>query len=64
MTLSDSLVPHKNQRPTEARTFPIAKTHNPQLLMILTLVSAQPEAALASVKNLVMYLYLQSTFLL
>lgn len=64
LILSDSLVPHKNQRPTEARTFPIAKIHNPQLLMILTLVSAQPEAALASVENPVMYLYLQSTFLI
>lgn len=37
--------------------------HSLQLLMILTLVSAQPEAVLASVKNLVVYLYLQSKFL-
>ena len=62
--LSDFLVPQKNQKPTEASAFPTAETHTPQLLGIPTLVSAQPEAAFASVKNLVLYLHLQSTFLI
>lgn len=64
LILSDCLVPQKNKRPTEVSAFPTAETPTPQLLRIPTLVSAQPEAAFASVKNPVLYLYLQSTFLI
>lgn len=63
----DSLVPHKNQRD------PLRPMPSHQLrptprkcfwYLILTLVSAQPGAVLASMKNLVMYLYLQSKILI
>lgn len=50
------------KRFTETSTIPIFKSHNPQLLMSLTLVSAHPKAILANKKILSIYLYLQNKF--